>query len=341
MLKLAVKLVFGIFRLIFKNRNNLIFENLALRQQLAVQRRNIKRPCLRNRDRFFWALLSQIWTDWKSTLLIVKPETVVKWHRQGFKLYWRWKSKSKPGRPRISKEIRDLIKRMVHENPYWGAPRIHSELYLLGYDIAESTISKYLLRTPQPPSQTWKTFLKNHVDQTASIDFFTVLTVTFQILYCFIILWHEKRKIVHFNITTNPSSLWTAQQIKEAFPYDQSPKYLLRDRDAIYGHVFQQTINNMGIKEVVTAAKSPWQNPFVERLIDSIRRECLDHVIIFNRKHLHRILTSYREYYLNVRTHLSLAKNSPVPRKIEPKSKGKVIAIEQVGGLHHLYKRVA
>jgi len=168
-----------------------------------------------------------------------------------------------------------------------------------------------------------------------------VPTATFRILHCFIVLRHEKRKIVHFNITTNPTSLWTAQQIKEAFPFDQAPKYLLRDRDAIYGHVFQQTVNNMGIKEVLTAAKSPWQNPFVERLIGSIRRECLDHVIIFNRKHLHRVLTSYRLYYLNARTHLSLAKNSPVPRKIEQKSNGKVIAIEQVGGLHHLYKRVA
>ena len=186
-----------------------------------------------------------------------------------------------------------------------------------------------------------QTFLKNHLDQTASIDFFTVPTVTFQILYCFIVLRHEKRKIVHFNITSNPTSFWTAQQIKEAFPYDQSPKYLIRDRDAIYSHLFQQTIKNMGITEVITAAKSPWQNPYVERLIGSIRRECLDHVIIFNRKHLHRILTSYREYYLNARTHLSLAKNSPVSRKIEPKSNGKVIAIEQVGGLHHLYKRVA
>jgi len=336
-----LKLLFWIVRLIFMDRTNMILVNLALRQQLAVQNRNINRPYLRNRDRVFWALLSQIWTDWKSVLLIVKPETVVKWHRQGFKLFWRWKSRSKPGRPKVSKEIRDLIKRMSLENPTWGAPRIHSELLLLGYDIVEATISKYMPKTLQPPSQNWKTFLNNHVHQLASIDFFTVPTATFRILYCFIVLRHEKRKIVHFNITTNPTSLWTAQQIKEAFPFDQAPKYLLRDRDAIYGHVFQQTVNNMGIKEVLTAAKSHWQNPFVERLIGSIRRECLDHVIIFNRKHLHRVLTSYRLYYLNARTHLSLAKNSPVPRKIEQKYNGKVIAIKQVGGLHHLYKRVA
>ena len=166
-------------------------------------------------------------------------------------------------------------------------------------------------------------------------------TISFQILYCFIVLKHERRKIVHFNITTNPTAQWTAQQIKEAFPYDQSPHYLLRDRDAIYGHVFQQYVNNMNIKEVITAPKSPWQNPFVERLIGSIRRECLDHVIVLNQKHLHKILTFYSDYYLNVRPHLSLDKNSPIPRKIEPESNGRVIAIPQVGGLHHLYKRVA
>jgi transposase InsO family protein len=230
---------------------------------------------------------------------------------------------------------------MALENPTWGAPRIHSELCLLGYDIVESTISKYLARLPKPPSQSWRTFLNNHINQIASIDFFTVPTVTFQILYCFIVLKHERRKIVHFNISSNPTAQWTAQQIKEAFPYDQSPKYLLRDRDAIYGHVFQQYVNNMNIKEAVTAPKSPWQNPFAERLIGSIRRECLDHVIIFNRKHLHRILTSYCDYYLNVRPHLSLEKNSPIPRKIEPKPKGRVITIPQIGGLYHLYKRAA
>ena len=340
-MKLGLELIFWIFRLTLANRNKLLLENLALRQQLVVQQRSITRIKLRNQDRFFWSLLSQLWTDWKFNLFIVKPETVVKWHRQGFKLYWRWKSRSKPGRPKVSKEIRDLIKRMSLENPTWGAPRIHSELLLLGYDIVESTISKYLIKIPQPPSQNWKVFLNNHVYQLASVDFFTVPTVTFQILYCFIVLRHDQRRIVHFNITTNPTSQWTAQQIIEAFPYDQCPKYLIRDRDAIYGHIFQNKVKNMGINEVVTAPKSPWQNPYVERLIGSIRRECLDHVIIFNQKHLHIILTSYCDYYLNARTHLSLEKNSPNPRKIEPMSKGKVIAIPQVGGLHHLYTRAA
>ena len=166
-------------------------------------------------------------------------------------------------------------------------------------------------------------------------------TITFKILYSFIILKNDQQKIIHFNFTTNPTAEWAAQQIKEAFPYDQSPKYLIRDQDSTYGQVFQQTVNNIGIKEVVTAPKSPWQNPFVERLIGSIRRECLDHAIVLNQKHLHKILTLYREYYLKARPHLSLSKNSPNPRKIEPKSKGRVIAIPQVGGLNHLYKRVA
>ncbi len=193
----------------------------------------------------------------------------------------------------------------------------------------------------QPPSQNWKTFLNNHVHQLASIDFFTVPTVTFRILYCFIVLRHNQRRIVHFNITTNPTSQWTAQQIIEAFPYDQSPKYLIRDRDSIYGHTFQKKVKNMGIHEVVTAPKSPWQNPYVERLIGSIRQECLDHVIIFNQGHLHRILTSYCDYYLNTRTHLSLGKNSPNPRTIELRSIDRIIAFPKVGGLHHLYARVA
>jgi len=336
-----LEVIFWIFKLIATDRNNIIIENLALRQQIVVQQRSNKHPKLQNQDRLFWSLLSQFWTEWKSTLLIIKPETVIRWHRQGFKIYWRWKSRHKSGRPKVSKEIRNLIKRMSIENPTWGAPRIHSELCILGFDIVESTISKYMPKKSNPPSQNWKTFLNNHFHQLASIDFFTVPTVTFQILYCFIVLRHNQRKIVHFNITTNPTSQWTAQQIKEAFPYDQSPKYLIRDRDVIYGHLFKQKLKNMDIHEVLTAPKSPWQNPYVERLIGSIRRECLDHVIIFNQEHLHGILTSYCDYYLNVRTHLSLKKNSPNLRSIEPKSKGRIVAIPKVGGLHHLYSRAA
>ncbi|MFB0553056.1 MAG: transposase [Phycisphaerae bacterium] len=336
------KALFLLFRGFLVSRSNLILENLALRQQLTVQQRTIKRPKLKLKDRIFWAWFSRIWPQWKSALIVVKPETVIKWHRRGFKLYWRWKSQpSKVGRPRVSKEIRDLIRQMSQENPTWGAPRIQSELKLLGFEIADSTVAKYMIRQKKPPSQTWRSFLKNHVKQIAAIDFFIVPTVRFQILYCFIVLRHHRRQIVHFNVTIRPTARWTAQQITEAFPYDTAPKYLIRDRDGIYGTFFEQRVENMGIKEVLIAPKSPWQNPYCERVIGSIRRECLDHCIILSENHLCRILKDYVYYYNNCRTHLSLDRNSPSLRDIEPPSKGKVISIPQVGGLHHVYKRVA
>ena len=230
---------------------------------------------------------------------------------------------------------------MCLENPTWGAPRIHSELLLLGYDICETTISNYIVKQKKPPSQTWKTFLKNHAIDITAVDFFTVPTATFRILYCFITICHHRRKIVHFNVTAYPTAQWTAQQITEAFPYDSAPKYLIRDRDKIYGDFFVQRVNRMGIKEIKIAPQSPWQNPYAERAIGSIRRECLNHFIIFNEKHLLKILDEYVEYYNNCRTHLSLNKNSPMPREVEKPEKGKVTAMPKVGGLHHLYKRVA
>jgi len=336
------KVLFLLLRGLFVSRSDLILENLALRQQLTIQQRTIKRPKLRNKDRIFWSWLSQIWPDWKSNLIIVKPETVIKWHRQGFKLYWRWKSQShKVGRPNISKEIRDLIRQMSRENPTWGAPRIQSELKLLGYEAADSTVAKYMITPKKPPSQTWRTFLRNHVKQIAAVDFFTVPTVRFRILYCFIVLHHHRRKIVHFNVTANPTAQWTSQQITEAFPYDSAPKYVIRDRDKIYGNVFVKRVRTMQIEEVLIAPKSPWQNPYCERVIGSIRRECLDHCIILSENHLYRILKDYMDYYNNCRTHLSLKKNSPAPRNVEKPEEGKVVSIPKVGGLHHLYKRVA
>jgi putative transposase len=336
------KVLFLLFRGLFVSRSDLILENLALRQQLTIQQRTIRRPKLKNKDRIFWSWLSQIWPDWKSNLIIVKPETVIKWHRQGFKLYWRWKSRSnKVGRPRVPKEIRNLIRQMSQENPTWGAPRIQSELKLLGYEVVDSTVAKYMIKHKKPPSQTWRSFLKNHVRQIAAIDFFTVPTVTFRILYCFIVLRHNRREIVHFNVTANPNARWTAQQITEAFPYDAAPKYLIRDRDGIYGKDFCKRVTEMSIKEVIIAPRSPWQNPFAERVIGSIRRECLDHLIILGENHLHQILSSYFRYYNNCRPHLSLDRNSPSPRNVEPPLKGKVISIPEVGGLHHRYSRVA
>ena len=333
---------FTLFRAMLVPKMRLAVENLALRQQLAVCKQSVKRPKLRSRDRVFWVLLSKIWQNWRSALAIVQPETVIKWHRRGFKLFWRWKSRNgKAGRPPVEREIRDLIRQMSRENPTWGAPRILSELLLLGHEVAETTVTKYMVRPQKPPSQTWRTFLANHVTDIAACDFFTVPTVTFRVLYVFIVLRHDRREVVHFNVTTNPSAEWTAQQIVNAFPYEEAPRFLVRDRDGIYGDYFKNRIKNMGIEEVPIAPRSPWQNPYCERVIGSIRRECLNHVLVLNEAHLHRILTEYFEYYHNSRCHLSLDRNSPIPRRVEPPSEGEVVAIPQVGGLHHRYTRRA
>jgi putative transposase len=287
-------------------------------------------------------VVSRIWKDWRQALIIVKPETIIKWHRQGFRMYWRWKSQSRQvGRPKLDKEIRDLIRRISDENPLWGVPRIQSELRLLGYEVAESTVAKYRVRSPKPPSQTWKTFLENHAGEIISIDFFTVPTITFRILFCFVVLRHNRRQVVHFNVTAHPTAFWTGQQMVQAFPEDTAPRYLLRDQDRVYGANFTERVQAMGIREVLSAPASPWQRALVERLIGSIRRECLDHVIVLDQNHLRRILTSYFSYYHQSRPHLSLKRNSPIPREVESPSKGTVIAIPQVGGLHHRYQRCA
>jgi hypothetical protein len=323
-------------------RNRLATENLALRQQLAVYKQSLKRPKLRPRDRIFWVCLFRLWSNWRSALVIVQPETVIHWHRQGFKLYWRWKSRSgKPGRPPVSRDIRELIRQVSRENPGWGAPRICSELLLLGHEVAERTVAKYMVRTCHPPSQTWRTFLDNHAPDIAACDFFTVPTATFRVLYVFIVLRHDRRQVVHFNVTANPYAQWTSQQIINAFPYEETPRFLLRDRDGIYGKHFQNRVKGMGIDEVPTAPRSPWQNPYAERIIGTIRRECLNHVIVLNEVHLKRILTLYFDYYHDVRPHLSLNRNSPMPREVELSCQGRVVSTPQVGGLHRRYSRAA
>jgi transposase InsO family protein len=230
---------------------------------------------------------------------------------------------------------------MARENPTWGAPRIQSELALLGHTVAESTVAKYMSRARKPPSQTWRTFLENHVPDIVAVDFFVVATVSFRLLYCFLVLRHDRRRVVHFNVTPHPTARWAAQQVVEAFPFDTAPRFLIRDRDSIYGVDFRQRITHLGIEEVVIAYRSPWQSPYVERLIGSIRRECLDHLIVLNESHLRRILTSYFAYYHESRAHLSLERNAPMPRPVEHPSQGKVIAIRQVSGRHHRYTRAA
>ena len=327
---------------LFKTRQKLVFENLALRQQLAVLHHSAKRPHLTPTDRMFWVVLSRIWRHWSETLLIVQPATVVRWHRQGFRQYWAWKSRrQRLGRPSIDPAVKDLIQNMSRSNPLWGAPRIHGELLKLDIHVAQATVSKYMIRNRKPPSQSWRTFLNNHLPDLVSIDFFTVPTATFRVLYVFIVLSHERRSILHFNITDHPTAQWTTQQIVEAFPFETAPQYLLRDRDGIYGKYFQQRVARMGIEQVCTAPRSPWQNPYVERLIGSVRRECIDHLIILDESHLHRILRTYLAYYHGYRTHLSLKKDAPTGRVQESAELGRIRALPVVGGLHHRYTRRA
>jgi putative transposase len=319
---------------LFKSQRQLALENLALRQQVAMLRQSVRRPRATPADKVFWILFSRYVDGWRSLLHIL--------HRKGFRLYWRRKSRDpKPGRPAIDTALRKLIRDMQAANTGWGAPRIHGELLKLGIEVSQATVSKYMLKSKKPPSQTWRTFLDNHADCLAAMDFFTVPKARFRVLYVFIVLSHDRRKVVYFNATEHPTADWTAQQLFEAFPFDSAPRYLLHDRDAIYGEKVKRRIRALEIEEVITAPRSPWQNAYVERVIGSIRRECLDHVIVLNERHLKRILRDYFNYYHISRTHLSLDKNPPEPRAVEPAASGNIVALPRVGGLHHRYTRIA
>lgn len=324
-----------------KTRKTLVIENLALRQQLFVLQRSAKRPQISNADRLFWICLARCSKHWRELLCIVTPDTVVRWHRAGFRRYWAWRSRRHGGRPSVDPEIRKLIRRMSMANPLWGAPRLHGELLKLGIDVSQATVSKYMKRGRKPPSQTWRTFLNNHAKDIVAIDFFTVPTATFRILYVLVVLSHKRRHIVHFNVTEHPTDHWVAQQIVEAFPFDTTPRYLLRDRDRKYGSGYAARVESLGVGEVIIAPRSPWQNPYVERVIGSIRRDFLDHVIILNERHLRRLLREYVSYYHNCRTHLSLNKDTPAHRAVEPPETGNIVAFPHMGGLHHRYMRLA
>ena len=327
---------------LFHSRWAMQLKILALQHQLAVYKQTVARPRLRPTDRLFWIWLSRLWRGWHDALAFVQPRTVIGWQRKRFRDHWRRLSQQgTPGRPAITKEVRDLIRAMWQANPTWGSPRIVGEIRKLGINVAKSTVEKYRMCVPKPSSPTWKTFLNNHVQDIVACDFFLVPTASCRVLFVFILLAHERRRIVHFHITEHPTAQWTAQQIVEAFPWNTAPRYLLRDRDAIYSGAFQHRIKNIGIEEVTIAPRSPWQNPYCERLIGSIRRDVLDHVIVLNERHLRRVLTAYISYYHRFRTHLSLNMDCPQPRAVEPPEIGKVRALPEVGGLHHHYERQA
>jgi len=325
-----------------RTRRTLVLENLALRHQLAVLQRSARRPRLRTSDRLFCVLLCRMWSGWADTLSLVKSETVIRWHRTGFTRYWTWKSRHpKQGRPAVPPEVRALIRRLCDANRLWGAPRIHGELLKLGVDIAQATVSKDRVRHRRPPSQTWRTFLDNHLSSLVSVDFFTVPTVTFKVLFVFVVLAHARRRVIHVNVTDAPTAQWTGQQLVDAFPWKAAPQYLLRDRDAVYGLEFSSRAHSLGIHEVKTAPHSPWQNPYVERLIGTLRRECLDHVVVLNETHLRRLLHDSLAYYHSVRTHPSLEKDAPKPRPVERPDHGPIVEAPMVGGLHHRSMRRA
>jgi transposase InsO family protein len=323
------------------SRAALQLEILALRHQLQVlQRTRPRRVRVTTTDRCLWVVLSRVWTWWRTGLVIVKPATVIAWHRRGFRLLWTWKSRRRMGRPTVAADIRTLIRTMAQANPRWGAPRIHGELLKLGIDVCQATVAKYMGRRRHPPSQTWRTFLQNHIGQIVAADFFVVPTVTYRLLFVLVLLAHDRRRIRHFAVTAHPTTAWTAQQLREAFPWDKAPRYLIHDRDHAFARL-GPTTRAMDIEEVLTAPRAPWQNAFAERFIGSARRECFDHVIVFNEAGLHRLMAHYCSYHERSRTHLSLDKDTPIPRPVTPPPDGAVVAIPEVGGLHHRYERRA
>jgi transposase InsO family protein len=319
----------------------LVLENLALHQQLAVYRRSRPKPAIRRCDRLFWIGLRWAWPDWKSALVIVRPATVVAWHRRGFAWYWRRHSRPRGGRLQIGTDVQRLVREMAVANSLWGAPRIHGELLKLGFEVSERTVSRLMPRRRKPPSQSWRTFLKNHLGSTVAVDFFAVPTLTCRILFVFIVLAHDRRRILHVNVTRHPTSAWTRQQIRECFPDGATARFLLHDGDATFDAAFGRTAEAFGLTSVRTARRSPWQNPCAERVIGSIRRECLDHVIVFNERHLRAVLRSYIAYYERSRTHLALGKDTPDGRAMDPAGPGRIVARPEVGGLHHRYERQA
>ena len=324
---------------LFRSRMALQAEILVLRHQLNVlQRKSPKRVALGNIDRVVLVGLYRLAPKVLEALKIITPETVIRWHRTGFQAYWRRKSRPLGGRPKTSAEIRQLVREMSLANPFWGAPRIHGELLKLGIAVGQTTVAKYMARNRRPPSQGWKTFLRNHTDAIASIDMFVVPTVSFRLLYGLVILRHSRRKLLWRSVTAHPSAEWIARQLTEACGWNEAPRYLIRDRDRAYGETFIRRLEAMGIRDRPSSARSPWQNGHTERLIGSIRRDCLDHVVVFGERHLRHLLNSYQRYYNEVRTHLSLQKDAPISRAVQ--SAGRVIPVPLLGGLHHQYVRV-
>jgi len=323
----------------FKSRRRLEAENLFLRHQLNIAlRRAPPRLRLRDSDRALLVWMTRICPELLNLAQVVTPETILRWHRTGFKAFWRWKSRNRARRPRIDRGLRDLIQRVSRENPLWRASRIHGELLMLGFEVAQSTVSKYIERRPRPPSHTWKTFLQNHAEAIAAIDMCVVPTLTFDLLFAFLVVGHGRRQLLWIEVTRHPTAEWLARQITEAFPWSSAPAYLVRDNDRAYGHAFTSRVRAMGIRDRPISPRSPWQNGVAERLIGTLRRECLDQLVISGEAHLRRVFAAFADYYNQTRPHLALQKDAPLRRAVQ--RTGSIIAVPVLGGLHHQYVRI-
>jgi putative transposase len=338
-----VPLLIGALRAMLRGRRALVLENLLLRQQLAVALRARPRPRFRRRDRVFWVLARRLCPDWHRHLALVQPETVLRWHRQGWRLFWWWRSGRPTGRPRVPPEVRALIRRLSEENRLWGTERIRGELRALGIAVSNGSIRRYRWRpAPRPPSQTWRTFLRNHGPAIWAADLFTVPTITFRTLFVLFFITHDRRELVHFRVTPHPTAAWIWRQLIEATAWHRQPKYLVRDRDALYGRDFASKAGAVGIDTLLTPFRSPRANAVAERVIRSLRQECLDHVLVLSERHLEVVLTEYVRFYNADRPHRSLGLTTPLPTARGPCApSGPVVARPVLGGLHHVYSRAA
>jgi putative transposase len=335
-----ISLLFSTLARLSRKRRDLVVENLLLRHQLHVALRSRPRPDLKTRDRFFWMLVRRLVPDWKQHLILVQPETVVRWHRQGWRFYWRWRSGHRLGRPRLSPEVRELIATMANENPLWGTERIRGELLKLGILVSSRSIRRYRRRRhSRPPSQSWRTFLANHAQAIWAADLFVVQTLTFQTLYVIFFISHGSRQLVHFEVTAHPTAAWVWRQLIEATPWDRKPRYLIHDRDRVWGADFGQRASGLAIKSLRTPIQAPRANSIAERWVRTARQECLDHLIPISERHLRRVLAEFVDYYNHDRPHRSLGLQAPFPSQAA--SQGGIVVRSVLGGLHHVYERAA
>jgi transposase InsO family protein len=339
----ALQMMLRLLRVSGRARQDLVLENLVLRHQLAVLERRGRRPALRDADRRLWSLIAHEWHGWRDHVHIVQPATVVRWHRTAWRRYWSWRSRGgRPGRPRIAIEARAALTQIVQQNPRWGVQRIVGELRALGFAVSATTVRRYRARIPRPPSPTWRTFLRLHAGEIWAADFFTVQTLTFKTVYVFLVISHDRRRLVYWNVTAHPNKAWVWRQVIAATPWNVGPRFLIRDRDRAYGADFVARARRIGIETILTPVRAPQANAIAERVIRTIRQECLDHVIVLNEQHLRRLLAEFVPYYNRSRPHRSLDLEPPDGSRVRVRPPAARLTSRPVlGGLHHVYEWAA